>query len=69
MGERREIEAILRPMHPGDAVEIAAPEGQPMRRIRYQRVNAVAYAVWGAGRYRLKSTTRGVLVTRRADNA
>lgn len=58
--ERRWIEDALRPLHPGATTTIPSPDGQPIRRVRYQRINAVAYKLWGKGGYTIRQ--RGITV-------
>jgi hypothetical protein len=56
---------ILAKLKPGQAAFIPLPGGQPHNRIDYQRANGIAYALWGAGQYRLKAVRGGVSVERR----
>jgi plastocyanin len=46
--------ALVR-LNPGDGVTFKHEDAQPHARIAYQRINAVAHRMWGAGAYRLRS--------------
>jgi uncharacterized protein involved in type VI secretion and phage assembly len=49
-------------LRPGETAEFDRPQGQPAARIRSQKINAVAYALWGSGRYRMWSAGTKVTV-------
>jgi hypothetical protein len=63
------IRASLADLQPRKGIWFVCPGDQPHNRVFYQRVNGVAYAMWGPGTYSMWCSKGRVGIYRKAERA